>query len=323
MSNAGAADSGAIVVLGVLQAALTLLVAPLLFGITRRVKARLQYRRGAPLLQPYRDLAKWWRKEPVESDATSRLTAIAPSIVLATVVVATLLVPMVGVRPPLDGWGDLLVVIGLMALGRFVLALAALDAGSAFGGMGSSREVAIATFVEPALLLALSGAAVVAGSTDLGIIAAVGQTAGLAWYTPALLLSAAAFAIVAVAETGHEPVDNPDTHLELTMIHEAMLLEASGPRLAILMYAAELKLVLVAALFAATFLPAGLAAGAAPVEILVAVGATVGKLVCAAVVLGVLDATLAKIRILALPGLLSMASILAAVGLAVRLWLHA
>jgi formate hydrogenlyase subunit 4 len=323
MPGSGPADGGATAVLAVLQVAMTLVVAPLLFGITRRVKSRLQYRRGAPLLQPYRDLAKWWRKEPVESNATSRLTAIAPSIVLATVVVATLLVPMVGVRPPLDGWGDLLVVIGLMALGRFVLALAALDAGSAFGGMGSSREVAIATFVEPALLLALSGAAVVAGSTDVSTIASAGQVAGLAWYTPALLLSAAAFAIVAVAETGHEPVDNPDTHLELTMIHEAMLLEASGPRLAVLMYATELKLVLVAALFSACFLPAGLATGAGAGQIVLALGAAMAKLVCAAVVLGVLDATLAKVRILALPGLLGMASILAAVGLAARLWLPA
>ena len=142
-------------VLGLSQVVLTLLVAPLLLGITKRVKARLQYRRGPSLLQPYRDLAKWWGKESVESDAASPLTGAAPAIVLAAVVVATLLVPIVGARPPLAGWGDLLVVIGLMALGRFLLALSALDAGSAFGGMGSSREVAIATLVEPALLLAL------------------------------------------------------------------------------------------------------------------------------------------------------------------------
>ncbi len=159
------------VVTGVIQVALVLLVAPLLLGITKRVKARLQYRRGPALLQPYRDLAKWWRKEVVESDAASPLTAMAPPLVLAAVVVATLLVPIVGQRPPLAGWGDLLVVVGLLALGRFVLALAALDAGSAFGGMGSSREVAISALVEPALLLALAGAALAAGSTDLGAIA--------------------------------------------------------------------------------------------------------------------------------------------------------
>ena len=323
MAQPTSADTVPVVALAVLQIAVTLLIAPLLFGITRRVKALLQYRRGPSLLQPYRDLAKWWRKESIQSDAAGALTATAPAVVLASVVVATLLVPMIGVRAPLHGWGDLLLVIGLLALGRFVLALSALDAGSAFGGMGSSREVAIATLVEPALLLALAGAALVAGSTDLGTIAGLGAEAGLAWYTPALLLSASAFAIVAVAETGHEPVDNPDTHLELTMIHEGMLLEASGPRLAVLVYAAQLKLVLVVGLFAAAFLPVGLAGSITPVTVLVALGAAILKLVGAAVVLGILDASLAKIRILALPGLLATASIVAAVGLAARLWLPA
>jgi formate hydrogenlyase subunit 4 len=306
-----------------LQVALTLLAAPLLLGITKRVKARLQYRRGAPLLQPYRDLAKWWSKEAVESDAASPITALVPPVVLAAMVVATLLVPLVGQRPPLAGWGDALVVVGLLALGRFAMALGALDAGSAFGGMGSSREVAIAALVEPALLLALSGAVLAAGSTDLGAIATAGAAAGRAWFTPALLLCAAAFAIVGVAETGHEPFDNPDTHLELTMVHEGMLLEASGPRLAMLAYAAELKLVLVAGLFAAAFVPAGTAATAEPLALLVAVIAALVKLVLAAVILGLLDATLAKLRILALPGLLGTAAILAVIGLATRLWLPA
>lgn len=316
-------DAPGAVLLGVLQVAGTLLVAPLLFGVTRRVKARLQYRRGPSLLQPYRDLAKWWRKESVESEAASALTAAAPPIALASIVAATLLVPMVGLRPPLDGSGDVVVVVGLLALARFVLALAALDPGSAFGGMASSREVAIATLVEPALLLALAGAAVVAGTTDVGGIAGHAQAAGTSWYSPALLLAAAAFGIVAVAETGHEPVDNPDTHLELTMIHEGMLLEASGPRLAILMYTAQLKLVLVAGLFGAIFLPAGLAATPTPIVIGIALATSLAKLVAAAVLLGVLDASLAKIRILALPGLLATASIIAGVGLAAHLWLPA
>lgn len=306
-----------------LQVALALAIAPLLLGITKRVKARLQYRRGPSVVQPYRDLAKWWAKEPVESDAATGLTAAAPGVVLAATVVATLLVPIVALQPPLAGWGDALVVVGLLALARFMLTLTALDAGSAFGGMGSSREVAIATLVEPALLLALSGAALAAGSTDLGLIASAGTVAAASWYTPALLLAAAAFAIVAVAETGHEPVDNPDTHLELTMIHEGMLLEASGRRLAVLMYAAELKLVLVAGLFAAAFLPVGLATEVTPAAVVVALVAAVVKLVAAAVLLGLLDAGLAKLRILALPGLLATASIVATIGLATRLWLPA
>jgi formate hydrogenlyase subunit 4 len=314
--------SGTLVLL-TLQGGLTLLLAPLLLGVTKKLKARFQYRRGPSVLQPYRDLAKWWAKEPVESEAASGLSAVAPPIVLGALVVATLLVPMVATRPPLAGWGDLIVVVGLLALARFALALAALDAGSAFGGMGSSREVAIATLVEPALLLALAGAALAAGSTDLGAIAAAGVAAGAGWYSPGLLLAAAAFAIIAVAETGHEPVDNPDTHLELTMIHEGMLLEASGRRLALAMYAAELRLVLVAGLFAAAFFPLGLAVDLTPIAIVIALGAATLKLIAAALVLGVLDAALAKLRILALPGLLGTASIVAAIGLASRLFLAA
>ena len=311
------------VVLLLVQGLLVVLVAPLLLGITKRVKARLGYRRGAPLLQPYRDLAKWWGKDPVESDAAGALTALAPPVVLGAVVVAALLVPIVGQRAPLAGWGDLVVVVGLMALGRFVLALAALDAGGAFGGMGSSREVAIATLVEPTLLLALAGAALAAGSTDLGTIAAAGAAAGRSWLTPALVLCAGAYAIVAVAETGHEPFDNPDTHLELTMVHEGMLLEASGPRLAMLVYASEIKLVLVAGLFAAAFLPAGAAGDLTLPALALGVVAALAKLVMVAVALAVADATLAKFRILALPGLLGSASILAVIGLATRLWLPA
>ncbi len=313
----------ATLVLSLVQAVLVLGLAPLLLGVTKRLKARLQYRRGAPLLQPYRDLAKWWGKAPVESDAASPLTALAPAAIVAAVVTASLLVPLVGRRPPLDGWGDVLVVIGLLAAARFLMALLALDAGSAFGGLGSSREVAIASLVEPALLLALAGAVMAAGTTDLGTIAGLGLASGIGWLTPALLLGAAAFLIAAVAETGHEPFDNPDTHLELTMVHEGMLLEASGPRLALLTYAAEVRLVVVASLFAAVFLPFGMAAEVTPVAVAVAVVAAVAKLLAAAVALALLDAGLAKLRILALPGLLGFASTLAIVGLAARLWLPA
>ena len=310
-------------VLGLIQAVLVLALAPLLLGVTKRVKARLQYRTGAPLLQPYRDLAKWWRKTPVESETASFVTALAPAGIVAAVVTASLLVPLVGSRPTLDGWGDVLVVIGLLAGARFLMALAALDAGSAFGGMGSSRDVAIGALVEPALLLAVAGAVIAAGTTDLGRIADLGLASGVGWLTPSLLLCAAAFGIAAVAETGHEPFDNPDTHLELTMVHEGMLLEASGPRLAMLTYAAEVRLVVVAALFAAVFLPFGMASELTPVAVLVALAAAVVKLVAAAVVLALLDAGLAKLRILALPGLLGFASTIALIGLAARLWLPA
>ena len=311
---------GALVV-GLAQVALTLAVAPLLLGITKRVKARLQYRQGPPLLQPYRDLAKWWAKQPVESDAASPLTGAAPAIVLAAVVVATLLVPIVGARPPLAGWGDLLVVVGLMALARFVLALSALDAGSAFGGMGSSRDVAISALAEPGLVLALAGAAIAAGSSDLGTISLFGLDHGIGLLGPSHLLAALAFGVILVAETGHQPVDNPDTHLELTMIHEGMLLESSGRSLALLVYASEIKLVLLGALFAAVFLPFGAATELAPLPVLVGLAVGLVKLFLVGQGLALLDATVAKARILALPDLLGLASLLALTGLGARLLL--
>lgn len=303
------------------QGVVGLLVAPLLLGITRHVKARLQYRRGPSVWQPYRDLAKWWRRRPVESEEASPLSALVPPAVLVVMVVLVLMVPLVGVRAPLGVLGDLLVVIGMLALVRFLLALGALDAGSAFGGMGAAREVAIAAIVEPALLLSLAVGVAAVGSTDLGVIAAHGIGAGPSWLTPALLLGAAAFLVVAVAETGHEPVDNPDTHLELTMIHEGMILEASGRRLAMVSYAAELKLVVVVGLFGAVFLPVGAAAIETPDALAVGMLAATAKLVVAAVLLGVLDASVAKLRILALPSLMGVAALLALSGLGAQLWL--
>ena len=318
------ADSLATTVLiAVVQLALALGCAPLLQGITRQLKARLQYRRGPSIWQPYRDLYKWWGKTPVESDTASGLTAGAPPVVLAAMVVAVLIVPIVAYRPPLDGTGDLLVVLGLLALARFVLALAALDAGSAFGGMGASREVAIASLVEPGVLLSLAVVVAAAGSTNLADIAAHGAAAGSALLAPPLLLAAAAFGIVAIAETGHEPVDNPDTHLELTMIHEGMLLEASGRRLALLTYASQLKLVVIVGIFAAVFLPLGAAPAATLPDLAVGFSVALVKLVAAACALGALDAGMAKLRILALPGLLGLSSLLALTALAAQLWLPA
>ncbi len=305
------------------QGAVGLALAPFLLGISRRVKSRLQYRRGPSLWQPYRDLAKWWRRRPVESDAASPLSAAVPPAVLAAMVVSVFLVPLVGVQAPLAGLGDLVVVVGMLALVRFLLALGALDAGSAFGGMGAAREVAISAIVEPALLLSLAVGVAVAGSTDLGVIAGHSVSAGLAWLTPALLLGAAAFMVVAVAETGHEPVDNPDTHLELTMIHEGMILEASGRRLAMLMLAAQLRLVVVVGLFSAVFLPFGAAGTHTPQDVAVGALVATAKLVAAAVVMGVLDASVAKLRILALPSLMGVAALLALSALGTHLWLPA
>jgi formate hydrogenlyase subunit 4 len=242
-------------------------------------------------------------------------------VVLACILAAGLLVPFAAGRAPLGAWGDLFVVVGLLAAARFALALAALDTGSAFGGMGSSRDVAISALAEPGLVLALAGVALAAGSSDLGVMSMFGLSRGVGLLGPAHLLAAAAFAIVIVAETGHQPVDNPDTHLELTMIHEGMLLEASGRSLATLVFASEFKLVVLAAVFSAAFLPFGAATEFAPAPILLGLVVGLVKLFVVGQVLALLDGSVAKMRILGLPDLLGLASLLALTGLAMQVLL--
>jgi formate hydrogenlyase subunit 4 len=316
-----ASDAATTAALAGLQLATFLLFAPFLTATIRRTKARLQSRRGPGLLQPYRDLAKWWQKLPLESNAAGPVARYAPAFVLGAMLTAVLLVPWETSRTPLSGWGDLLVVVGLFAAARFALALAALDAGSAFGGMGSSRDVAISALAEPGLVLALAGAATAAGSSDLGAIGAFGMRQGVGLLGPAHLLAAAAFAIVVVAETGHHPVDNPDTHLELTMIHEGMLLEASGRSLAALVLASELKLAVIAAVFTAAFFPFGAATELAPGPIAFGLLVGLGKMLVIGQVLALLDASIAKARILTLPDLLGLASLLALAGFGMQVLL--
>jgi formate hydrogenlyase subunit 4 len=275
------------------------------------------------VVQPYRDLAKLLRKGTVQSDTASGFYRAIPPIVLASTVSAASMVPVLVLpaavtAPPL---GDAILLIGLLALGRFLTALGALDAGGAFGGMGASREMTLGPLVEPVLLLVVFSVAVAAGTTDLAELAARRAThAELAWRAPDILALGAALVLL-LAESGRIPVDNPDTHLELTMIHEGMLLEASGRSLALLVYASELKLVLLAALFAAAFLPFGAATELTPLPLLLGIGIGLVKIFLIGQGLALLDATVAKARILALPDLLGLASLLALTGLGARLLL--
>lgn len=311
------------VVLAALQMVVLVGMAPLVAGTIRRTKARLQSRRGPSIWQPYRDIGKWWSKETVQSDTASAVQGLAPAAVFAAILSAALLIPTVAVVAPLAGWGDLIAVVGLLATARFVMALAALDSGSSFGGMASSREVSIAALIEPGLVLALVVATVTFGSTDLGTIAAAGASSGLALLTPAHLLGAAAFAIVVVAETGHLPVDNPDTHLELTMVHEGLLLEASGRRLALYMLSAHVRQAMLLGLFLAVFLPWGMAVEIAPVPLTLGIAVFVAKLLLAGQSLALADAVLPKLRILRLPEFIGVATALALLALAARVWLPA
>jgi formate hydrogenlyase subunit 4 len=205
---------------------LALALAPLLQGLIKSTKARLQMRLGPPLLQPYADLAKLFRKGTVEPETASWVFRLAPWVVLGSTLAAAALVPTVMAAS--SGVGDALLFGGLLALGRAALALAALDTGSNFAHMGASREMAISALVEPGLLAALFALAAPFGTTDLGALAAARAAAGWAAAGPAALLALAALLVVVLAETGRVPVDNPDTHLELTMVHEGMLLEYAG-----------------------------------------------------------------------------------------------
>src|SRR5499426_3776781 len=260
------------------QALLALLLAPGLVGFIRWLKARLQGRRGAAPWQPYYDLRKLFGKEVVMSKNASWLFRFAPYVIFATAVAVTLLVPLLAAPLPLDGAGDLLMVVYLMLLGTFFLALAGLDPGTAFGGMGASREMTVAAIAEPTIALAIFGLAVGAGSTNLGRIVAETLSHPGAVINPGHLLGFAALFIVTLAETGRLPVDNPATHLELTMIHEAMTLEYSGRYLALIEWAAGLKLLVFFSLLANLFLPWGVATALTPGSVTIAVFALIAKL---------------------------------------------
>ena len=295
----------------IVQAALVLALAPGLVGVVRWLKARLQSRRGAPPWQPYYELRKLFGKEVVVSSNASWLFRLAPYVVFASTAAAACLVPSLAVGRPLDAVGDLLVVVYLLLLGTVFLSLAGLDPGSAFGGMGSSREMTVAALAEPTLAVAIFALALGAGSTNLGQI--VGRTMAdpLAAVSPGHLLAFAALFIVMLAETGRLPVDNPATHLELTMIHEAMVLEYSGRYLALIEWAAALKLLIFFALLGNLFVPWGVAATLTPTALSLAVGALLVKLVVLAAAVAIFETRVAKLRLFRVPELLSASFVLA------------
>jgi formate hydrogenlyase subunit 4 len=288
---------------GVVQLLGATAAAPLLPGVTQWVKARLQGRRGASPLQPYRELARLWRKSVVDPQGTGPIYRSSPAAVAASLLLACLLVPIAGHAPAWPVGHDALVLLGLLALARFAVAAAAWDTGNGFALQGASRDLAISVSVEAALVLALAAAALAGSTTDLRGMAAA--TAGAhVWSNPAQTLALLAFLLVVVAETGRQPVDNPDTHLELTMIHEGPLLEYAGRDVALLQWAMAARHWLVLGLAAGIFLPhpAGFAAG------LVLFPVALGAL---AVGLAVLETLVAKMRILLVPRLLGVGAAVA------------
>ncbi len=299
-------------VAGAAQIALVVFGAPVVIGLMRQIRAWSEGRSGGGIMQPWRDLRKQLGKQSIRPDGTTVIFLAAPAVVAGSALLVAAILPIVATGSPLDPVADLFAVVGLLFLGTVALVLAGIDTGTSFGGMGASREVTIAALVEPTILLAVFALSIPAGSANLGALVAntlhhPGQVASLAG-----VLAFAALVIVIIAETGRLPVDNPATHLELTMVHEAMILEYAGPRLALVEWAAAMRLTVLLALLANLFLPWGIA-GAAPgaAGIAVGVAAIVVKVVVLAALLAAGEVFLAKLRLFRVPELLAGSFLLA------------
>jgi len=296
------------------QMLLVLLLAPLLTGFVRKTKARLVRRRGASVFQPYRDLLRLLRKEVVLAENASWLFRVTPYITFAAIWVAAALVPTFASGLLFNWTADLIAIVALLGSARFFLALAGMDVGTSFGGIGSSREVMIAALAEPAMLLIVFCMALVAGSTQLSTVANFMATS---WVGLRVSLGMAVIALimVALAENARIPIDNPATHLELTMVHEAMILEYSGRHLAMIEFGAFLKLLLYVSLIICVFLPWKMAAlGAGPLAYTVGAGVYVVKLAVAGLFLALFETATAKMRVFRIPQFLGAALMLGLLG---------
>ncbi len=299
-----------------LHLVLVLAMAPLLVGLVRLVKARLMGRRGPSPLQPWRDLAKLLRKRPVLAEGASDISRAAPYVACAATLLAAMLVPGFSQGMLLAPLSDLLLLAGLLALARVALALAGMDAGTAFGGMGAARELGFSAFAEPVLMLCILVLAMVAGTTNLDAMVLAFREGGVGLRV-SLLLIAAALLAVGLVENARMPADNPATHLELTMVHEAMILEASGRHLALWEMQAALKLLVWMALLSAVFIPWGIApAGGGPAAWLLGLGLWLAKITLLAVALAVFESAVAKLRVFRVPEFLGAALLLAALAVA-------
>jgi formate hydrogenlyase subunit 4 len=296
------------------QMSLVLILAPLFTGLVRKLKARLLRRQGPPLLQPYRDLVRLLRKDVAIAENASWLFRATPYLIFAATWVAASLVPTFATGLLFSWSADFIVIVALLGSARFFLALAGMDVGTSFGGIGASRETMIASLAEPALIMIIFTLALVAGSTQLSTMADIMRTPELGLRV-SLGLALVALMLVALAENARIPVDNPATHLELTMVHEAMVLEYSGRHLALIEFAAALKLLLYVSLIACVFVPWGLAPSEGPTADLWRGAAFfAGKLVVAAFALAIFETSIAKMRVFRLADFLGGALMLGLLG---------
>ncbi|WP_156738158.1 respiratory chain complex I subunit 1 family protein [Mycobacterium scrofulaceum] len=297
---------------GAVQVGAVMAAAPLVVGLTRQVRARWEGRVGGGILQPWRDIVKQLGKQQITPHGTTAVFAAAPAVIAGSTLLIAAIAPLVATGSPLDASADLFAVVGLLFVGTVALVLAGIDTGTSFGGMGASREITIAALVEPTILLAVFALSMPVGSANLGALVAHTLTHPAQVVSLAAVLAFAALVIVIVAETGRLPVDNPATHLELTMVHEAMVLEYAGPRLALVEWAAGMRLTVLLALLANLFAPWGIA-GDQPGAVDVAIGAVAvaAKVAVLAGALATVEVFVAKLRLFRVPELLAGSFLLA------------
>lgn len=302
---------------GLIQLGIILFVSPLIVGVIRKIKALMQNRRGADVFQPYRNIFKQFQKEVVISSAASWITPAMPYILFSTTVSAALLVPTFMIIFPFSGLGDILVIIYLLALGSFFLALAGLDQGSAFGGMGSSRHMTVASLAEPAMILSIFAIGTNSASANISQIISHGSISEF-FLNPLYIFSFLALFIVMLAEAGRIPVDNPATHLELTMIHEAMILDYSGRYLAFIEWASAVKLMLFLTLLGNIFFPVGIITSFTVLGAIGGIIIFIAKLLVLAAVIAIIESSMAKFRLFRVPDLLWIAFMLSLLGIIIH-----
>ena len=303
-----------------MEIVLALLLAPLMSGWVAQWRARLQNRSAPGLLQPYRVLHKLFNKESVVAEHASALFRVAPYVIFGCMLLASAIIPTLSTDLPLSPAADAIALVGMFALARVFISLAAMDVGTAFGSLGARREMLVGFLAEPALLMILFCASMVSRSTSLTTIVETLAHRELAIY-PSFVLTGVAFTMVSLAENARVPVDNPDTHLELTMIHEALILEYSGRHLALLEWAASLKLLAYSCIGLALFFPWGVAEADAPLRLLLALPVLVVKLAVGGVLMAFIETVSAKMRIFRVPEFLATAFLLAVIGLLVNILL--
>lgn len=298
------------IILPILQILVIVGFSPLVKGFINKIEARLQCRRGASIFQPYYNLVKLLRKDAVVSETSSWIFRATPYVTFISILIISLLVPVLSSQVPLNFTGDIILIIYLFALARFFLVLASLDTGSAFGGMGGSREMMVSSMAEPAMILSFFTVALTVNSTNLSNITNLLHNNSVLLLNPSLILAFAAMTIVLIAEAGRIPVDNPFTHLELTMIHEGMMLEFSGRYLALVEWASSMKLLLLLTILVNIFFPWGIAEGLTFSGLIIAFALYVVKIGFFAFLIVIVEMSFAKIRLFRIPNLLGTAFIL-------------